>query len=97
MVNQVPIQTPSQISSSPSVSSTDINLLMSENKLHHNELKGDLSRLLDKLDMIQVKMVAIETNNNQLTSPGSNMEASILMHNITRIVKVSAATHWLLT
>ena len=70
-------------------SSTEINLLMTEGKLHHNELKTDLSRILDKVDNLQAKVVSLETSNQQLAlQQAPDMEASIIMQNITRIIKV---------
>ena len=70
-------------------SSAEINLLMTEGKLHHNELKGDLSRVLDKVGTLEAKIIAMESSNKQLAlQQAPDMEASIIMQNITRIMKV---------
>ena len=82
------IQQP-QASLPNTASSTEINLLMTEGKLHHSELKTDLSRILDKVDSLQAKVVSLETSNQQLAlQQAPDMEASIIMQNITRIMKV---------
>lgn len=71
------------------VSSTELSLIMSEGKLQHSEVKSELTRLMDKLDNIQAKLVTMESlNNKQVVLPhGPEMEANVIMHNITRIIK----------
>ena len=86
---QPPQQQQQQTATPNTASSTEINLLMTEGKLHHNELKTDLSRILDKVDSLQAKVVSLETSNQQLAlQQAPDMEASIIMQNITRIIKV---------
>ena len=47
------------------VSSTDISLMMSEGKLQHSEVKSELTRLMDKVDNIQSKLVSMEAFGNK--------------------------------
>lgn len=84
-------------------SSNEMNLMMTDSRLKHAELKTDLSRMMEKIDNMTLKLNIIENDNKHLQQlqPSSHqqqqqlvynqapeMEASILMQNITRIIKV---------
>lgn len=80
---------PQQQTPSNTANSMEMNLLMTEGKLHHNELKSDLSRILDKVDSLQAKVVSLEESNKQVAlQQVPDLEAAIIMQNITRIIKV---------
>jgi len=72
------------------VSSTEINLLMTEGKLHHNEVKTEFTKLFDKVESLQSKMVAMEASNKQLAlQQAPDMETTIIMLIIITTTRVS--------
>ena len=76
-----------------SLSSTEMNLIMTDGRLKHSEIKNDLIRILDKLDLISQKVfnsdnVGKHMQTYQPVNQAPEMEANVLMQNITRIIKV---------
>ncbi|XP_047134282.1 FK506-binding protein 15 isoform X1 [Hydra vulgaris] len=85
-----PPQYPTVQPITPSLSSTEMNLVMTDGRLKHSEIKNDLTRIMDKLDLISQKVISLDNSGKHAQayqSQAPEMEANVLLHNITRIVK----------
>lgn len=83
----------------PNMSSTEMNLMMTDGRLKHTEIKTDLTRLLEKVDTLSNQVNKLENNQqNQLmpshqqqlmmsSNPAVEMEAVVIMQNVSRIIK----------
>lgn len=98
---------PQQLATQPNaaaapLSSTEMNLMLTDGRLKHTEIKADLNRIIDKVDSLSSKIGNLENSNKQLQttsqshqqifSQAPEMEASTIMLNITRIIKVMVAS-----
>ncbi|XP_065646576.1 FK506-binding protein 15 isoform X4 [Hydra vulgaris] len=85
-----PPQYPTVQPITPSLSSTEMNLVMTDGRLKHSEIKNDLTRIMDKLDLISQKVISLDNSGKYAQvyqSQAPELEANVLLHNITRIVK----------
>ena len=70
-----------------------MNLMMTDSRLKHTEIKTDLNKMMDKLDSLtsQVNKLASgeEKSHRNMLMQAPEMEATIIMHNVSRIIKVT--------
>lgn len=65
---------------------------MTDSRLKHTEMKSDISKLLEKIDSLNTKVQKLADGDNgsrqQMLTQAPEMEAMVIMQNVSRIMKV---------
>lgn len=70
--------------------------MMTDSRLKHTEMKSDISKLMEKIDSLNSKVQKLTDgeygSRQQMLTQAPEMEATVIMQNVSRIMKVLIAS-----